>query len=322
MRILNRLSVTSALTGLAVLMLTGCTNAAALQKKYQEEGIAYLEEGDYEKALESFQLGLDESNGKIDGNALNLCFYKADVCEKMGDYEGALETYDALLSYEESDEAYFLKGKLEYTMGNVEAGKADFDKAIACDEKNLALYVNIYNVLCQNDAKDLGVTYLEKGVKLGGNDASDSFQKGCMEYALGNNESAKGYLDKAVKGGITSGYFYLACIANDENDAGKEDENIKAYLASDSVKAEELEQLGVKKLNQDDYVKAVSYFKKALELDNVTNRQSIMRNCVIAYEKELDFRSAKNMMDEYIKLYPNDEEAQRESIFLNTRVED
>jgi len=44
-----------------------------------------------------------------------------------------------------------------------------------------------------------------------------------------------------------------------------------------------------------------------------------MKALVIAYEKELDFTSAKEVMAKYVELYPEDEEALREYTFLETR---
>jgi TolA-binding protein len=40
---------------------------------------------------------------------------------------------------------------------------------------------------------------------------------------------------------------------------------------------------------------------------------------VVTYEKQKDFTSAKEVMEQYIEEYPEDEEALREYIFLQTR---
>ena len=43
------------------------------------------------------------------------------------------------------------------------------------------------------------------------------------------------------------------------------------------------------------------------------------RNEIICYENLSDFATAKQKMAEYLEDYPDDEKAQRENIFLQTR---
>lgn len=49
------------------------------------------------------------------------------------------------------------------------------------------------------------------------------------------------------------------------------------------------------------------------------NKQNLMKSAIAAYEYSGDFDSAKKMMKEYLKAYPDDEEAKHENIFLETR---
>jgi len=44
-----------------------------------------------------------------------------------------------------------------------------------------------------------------------------------------------------------------------------------------------------------------------------------MKTLVIAYEQSLDFEKALEVMTEYVKKYPEDEEEKRELTFLETR---
>ena len=56
-----------------------------------------------------------------------------------------------------------------------------------------------------------------------------------------------------------------------------------------------------------------------MELELVPNKQSVMKSLVIAYEKTADFTSARKVLERYVALYPEDEEAKRELTFLETR---
>ena len=72
-------------------------------------------------------------------------------------------------------------------------------------------------------------------------------------------------------------------------------------------------------MSKEDFATAVTYFKAALELEEVPNKQAVLRNLAISYEKMGDFASARDTMAEYVKLYPEDDEAKEEYTFLQTR---
>ena len=72
-------------------------------------------------------------------------------------------------------------------------------------------------------------------------------------------------------------------------------------------------------MNQKNYQGAIEYFQSGIAMEEVTNEQELLQNLVIAYEKSGDFSSAKTTMEQYLEDYPDDEDAQREYIFLCTR---
>ena len=112
-----------------LLSLTGCSGERIQRKlTYRDEGIAYMEEGKYEQAIDSFQLALDEALGEIDNLTLDICFYKAKAQYLSKDTSGALDTYDAIIAYNDSPKAYFLRGNLYYTLGKEEEAFADYEK--------------------------------------------------------------------------------------------------------------------------------------------------------------------------------------------------
>ena len=45
-----------------------------------------------------------------------------------------------------------------------------------------------------------------------------------------------------------------------------------------------------------------------------------MKKLVITHEQTMDFEAAYAVMKDYVELYPEDEEAYREYLFLQTRV--
>jgi TolA-binding protein len=47
--------------------------------------------------------------------------------------------------------------------------------------------------------------------------------------------------------------------------------------------------------------------------------QDLLYNEIVAYEKLGQFSKAEEMMQSYLKSYPDDQDAQREQLFLQTR---
>ena len=68
-----------------------------------------------------------------------------------------------------------------------------------------------------------------------------------------------------------------------------------------------------------EFEEAESAFSKGLELGDVSCRQQLLFNRAVANERKGDFAKAASLMQEYLSLYPDDEEAKREYSFLQTR---
>ena len=68
-----------------------------------------------------------------------------------------------------------------------------------------------------------------------------------------------------------------------------------------------------------DYQAALDAFQAGLAIEGNTVMQSLKFNEVVAYEYLGQFEAAKQAMQQYLNLYPDDEKAQRENIFLQTR---
>lgn len=320
-RFFKGLAVVTILAAAVVVMLIGCSNKDVIEKqnKYKEEGIAYLENGEYDKAIKSFQLALDQKVGSITERELDICFYKARAQYLSGDYDGALETYTGVINYKESADAYYLRGNLYFSMGSDADALADYEKAVANDPDNYELYIGIHESLAAHSMNDRAVEYLQTALSIDGKKADDYMYKGYISYLLGDNETAISYLTTAIEKKSVKANFYLAEVYNV---MGMEDEAstcLQSYLDSGVEDGNALMRLGEIQMNKGNYSQALSYFTLALEMDDISNKQILMKNTIAAYEKTGDFESAKTLMEEYVKEYPEDDDAQREYEFLETR---
>ena len=69
----------------------------------------------------------------------------------------------------------------------------------------------------------------------------------------------------------------------------------------------------------EDYDGALSYISQGLALDGTEGKQDLYFNEIVAYEKKLDFVTAKTKAEAYVASYPADEAGQKEWTFLSTR---
>lgn len=305
----------------AVMLLTGCeTEKDKNMEAYRQYGINCMEQKDYEGAVTAFQKALDQSNGRIGAKEQDLCFYKAEAQYLTGDYEAAMDTYNALLDYDKKNaDAYYLRGSLYFAKGESDKAAEDYAKAIEFDADNYELYIGVYQSLAANDMKDDGEYYLNKALSIKGDSAEDNTQKGRIYLMLEDTAKAEEYLKKALDADSLEANFYMAQVCQSNGDEDAAEEYIQKYLDSGKVNSEDLYQFGKQQMENAHYEQAVTYFEAGLAMDEVPNEQVLMRACVAAYEYKGDFASAKAMMENYIKEYPDDEEAARENTFLQTR---
>jgi tetratricopeptide (TPR) repeat protein len=307
----------------AALMLAGCgtktDTEAKNQEAYRKYGINCIESGEYEKAVDAFQKALDQSRGKVTSMEIDICYYKAEAQYLSGDYDGAAATYQALIDYNDDAYSYFLRGCMRFQLGNQEEALSDFGMAVSREKNDRSLYIAIYEAMAANGLESEGQYYLHKALDVSGEKAEDLMEKGRVYLMLGDTQNAAVTLQKAIEKGSDKANFYLAEAYEALNDSENADKYFQAYLDAGNANSYELCEVGVLLMNRGDYAHALSYFSTALGLEEVPNKVSILKNMVTAYENQSDFASAKDVLEQYLELMPDDETAQKEMTFLSTR---
>ena len=317
---LKRIIYISAITAMTLFFCTGCSNERLEdQHELRLKGVTLMENGDYENALEKFQEALDLSLGKIGETELDICFYKAEAQYKLGNVEDAMATYTAIIDFNDNAKAYFLRGNLYYSLGDEEKALSDYAAAIENDAKNYELYIGVYEALSAHDKEQEAQDYLKKALEIRGNSSYDKMQKGRINFMLGENQTALSLLQEAANGKEKQAYYYLAGIYTQMGDEASSKSSMDAYMASGVADSYNLFAIANDELGKGNFDMAIECLKAALELESVPNKQIVMKTLVIAYEQNKDFASAKALMAEYIKAYPDDEDAKRENTFLETR---
>ena len=165
---------------------------------------------------------------------------------------------------------------------------------------------------------DLGKSYLEN-VLDGDRKRISDFDLGRISYYLGDYEQARTSLEKAQENGGAEAASLLGQTYEALGDYNYAASVYNTYLQNKTPDASLYNQLGLCKLKGGDYEAALAAFQAGLEVEGNTATQSLMFNELVAYEYLGQYDKAKLAMDQYLALYPDDEKAQREAVFLQTR---
>lgn len=312
------LALTAALTAG---MLAGCGSSVKSKDKdaYRQYGINCIENGNYDDAVDAFQKALNQSVGSVGEEELDICYYKAKAQYLSGDTDGAMETYTAIIDYNGDSDAYYLRGCLYFAQNDSDKGMADFKKALKDDSKNYELYIGVYETLSKYGMADQGNEYLQEALKIEAKKADDYMQVGRIYTILGDYDNAVKNLQKAIDEKLVKANYYMGEAYQKQGDNDSAQKYFQTYLDSGEADTYDLMNMGQAQMDDGNYDTAITYFQTALDMESVPNKQQIMKAMIIAYEYSGDFATAKSQMEEYMKEFPDDQDASREYQFLETR---
>lgn len=286
---------------------------------YRGMGIAHMGLGEYDEAVNDFMNSLKGSNGLVGKVDYDINYYLALAQFKSGDLAAALDTYNAILALDDKQaEAHYLRGRIELLKNDREAALKDFDRAVELKSSDYDLYISIYEALDDAGDKQDGETYINMALQKNGK--MTDYQSGLFSYYLGKYDEARQSLETARKDDESDKLIlYLGRSYEALGDDNYAATLYREYLEKDPDSASIYNEEGLMYLKQEEYMKALTAFENGKALNDPSYNQSLMFNEAVTYEHLLDFKKAAVLMKEYIEKYPDDEEAQREYIFLSTR---
>lgn len=281
-------------------------------------GLAYMGLSQYEEAIAYLERALQLSDGTPRDMDYDISYYLATAYYRNGQSEEAISTYDAILALRPKEkEAYYLRGCVKLYSGDYEGSMQDFDSAVA-EGKDYDRLIQIYNVLKDNGYKETGREYLLQAIA--DNEKSmDNYDLGRIYYYLEDYENAREYLLKVKISSDYEAALYLGRTYEALGDYNYASSIYNDYALIDQNRAEIYNQLGLCRIQMGEYEQALSAFQAAMNIEGNDMMQSLKFNEIIAYEYMKDFKTAAALMGDYMKSYPDDEEARREYQFLKTR---
>ena len=269
----------------SIAMLEGAVKAGdRLAESYRSLGIAYLKSQEYDKAKEAFKSSLSSMKHKDAEFSRDVMYYEAETCVQAGDLDGAIEICTNIQEEKADADALFLRGRAYFLQKNYEQAKVDFDAAVETKE-SYQLCFDIYELYQESSMKADGDRYLEAAVKIEPKTTEDYYNIGCA-------------------------YYYL----NDEAKA-----LFSSYLSTDGFAAAANNGLALCALAENDTDSALSYIEEGLKTAEDSDRENLLFNQIVSYEKRADFDTAKSLMADFLAAYPENTAAQRENTFLQNR---
>ncbi|MDE6640409.1 MAG: tetratricopeptide repeat protein [Acetatifactor sp.] len=285
----------------------------------RSRGIAYMGLTDYGQAAEAFLRSLAHSNGFLQNIDFDTNYYLAAAYTKDGRYSEAEDAYNAILALRPDEEdAYFLRGNVRMNLGNFQGAKEDFDKVLSMDARNYDRLIEIYEILAYFGYKEDGQEYLQTALAAGDKKISN-FSRGRIYYYQGEYQKACLALEEARGEGSAESYLYLGRAYEATGDYNYAASVYTSYLGQYEANAEVYNQLGLCEMAKGEYAKALEAFQAGMQLENSTMMQALSFNEIAAYEYLGEYERAYVLINNYLKNYPDDQQARREYDFLSTR---
>lgn len=294
-------------------------NKENMQLIYRGQGIAYMGMTEYENAAACLEKALTLSDARLGQIDFDINYYLATAYYRGGQIDRAIAVYQAITDLRPGEkDAWYLKGTLELEQGDVEAAQADFEHAVRVDKADYDLLIDIFCSCSKYGQTQMGSAYLQTVLEDNSVRLSD-YDKGRMNFYLGNYEDARVSLEKVKDSHGVSAVSLLGQAYEKLGDYNYAASVYSTYLENKQADAEIYNQLGLCKLKVGDYKAALNAFQAGLAMEGNSVMQSLRFNEVVAYEYLGQFEQAKLAMQQYLALYPDDVNAQRENVFLQTR---
>lgn len=239
---------------------------------YNGRGVAYINKGQYDKALADFSRALE-----INSNYANIYYNRAYAYTNKDEHEKAISDYSEAIKINPRDkEAYNNRGAAYGQKGQYDKAISDFTAALILNSKNSDLYNNRGTAFMKKGLYDDAISDFTEAIKID----PDYARAYCNR---GTAYKEKNQYDKAISD-------YTEAIRANPKDA-------KAY-----------NNRGVTRAVLKEYEKAISDYAKAIEIDegylDAYNNRAIAYTKTGQYDKAIsDYTQILTIEPDYAKAY-------------------
>ncbi|MDD3797372.1 MAG: tetratricopeptide repeat protein [Lachnospiraceae bacterium] len=287
---------------------------------YRGLGLSLMGQANYEQALEAFEQALSYTDEKMPDTVEDIQLYKASAQFRLKDYEGTIDTCSTILENDDQMvDAYYLRGAGFLCQGSQDKAKVDFDQAAALTPKDYELYLNIYEVYQTQNLSGVGDEYLQTALNIAPSGVEDYYSIGRIYFYLGQYDEAQTALLSPVDQEYQPALYLMSRIYLEQEDYAHAKAMYETIQQKNGDSAEVYNGLALCSIAAGEYDEALTYISQGLALNENAGRQELLFNEIVAYEKKLDFGTAKVKAQAYVEAYPTDEAGQKEMDFLSSR---
>lgn len=301
-----------------------CFEAATLYNEDKQlilrgEGLAYMGIGDYAQAEASLLASISCSSGQVTALEYDTNFYLAAAYMKQGKYADAQQIYSAVIALRKNDvDAYYLRACTLLHQNEYQAALTDFEKAFSLEPKNIALVTDAYVEMQAAGFEEEGRAFLESFMQAREESLTDR-ERGTICYYLEDYENARIYLDGLLNGNDAEISLLLGQTYEKLGDMNYATVVYQTYLGTNQPDAAIYNSLGICLMGQGKYTEALEAFEAGIAMGDTYYLQNLRFNRIVAQEHLGNFAQAKTLIQEYMQIYPEDAGARREYDFLMTR---
>lgn len=281
-------------------------------------GISWSGLGNFDEAEDAFLKAVDFTEKSEKNLRIDLGFYLADTQYHQKEYQSCVKTCDEILNEKKEKNGYFLRGSAYLHLDEYKKSEKDFSKVVYKSEE-YEDYLDIYRVYQECGLYADGAEYLERALEIKAKSPEDFYNRGRIYYYLSEFEKAEKELNTAWEKEYAPALVYLGKVYVELQDLEKAENVFRKCLEQEERKAEGYNGLAYCSMEKEDYGKALEYIQKGLEVKDTEVNQALLFNEIVVYERNRDFVSAKEKMQQYLALYPLDSVAVKEDYFLQTR---
>ncbi len=287
---------------------------------YRGLGIALMGQARYSEAVEAFNNSLAATDNKMPETVKDVLQYKVSCQYRLKDYEGTIKTAEELIDLDDKlVVAYYYRGAAYLNLGSMDEAKANFDYAVSLKPDDYRLYLDIYSVYEEAKLSGVGDEYLQTALGIAPKTTEDHYNVGRIYFYLEEYDEAAAALIVPVQEEYKPALSLMGQIYLAREDYDNAKATYSQILNLDNTSKDAYNGLALCAIAVNDPDTALNYIAQGLSLDGEDGKQALYFNEIVAFEKKLDFLTARDKCKTYVEMYPTDEEGAKELKFLNTR---
>ena len=290
------------------------------KRVYRGRGIAYYYMADYENSIQEFNKALEL--GESSDLNQDILQYVGSAQMALGYYEKAIKTYSDLLKISSKcTEAYNSRALCYRYLGEYDKSMKDYDKAIALEPRQYSNYFGKYYLLEERGDTTTAGEVLTKAAKIEVKTGEDKYQLAKIHYYQGDYEKALSELNGSFTEGFQEAYYYIGEIYRIKKDYPKAIYYYEIFIKEGNVLSPNVyNQIAVCEMKGGNYDAALKYLEKGIAIHHAGVQKILLMNEIITYESLGEYSRAKDKMDEYLSLYPKEDQIIKEAGFIDTRL--